>query len=185
MKNKKWKTISEKPAGDFRIFSMREVVSESPRTGKHHPFILLDGKDWINIIALTPENQIVMVKHTGLELQILNSRSQEELLKKAKNPLKLEFANSKKKLGMWKNPQYLGYVDPNPAFQTNKCHTILVDNCEKVSEQNLDPGEDIEVDVVSETKVNDYIDKGIIRHSLVLSAFRLYDIFKKKLVYHR
>ena len=62
MKNKKWKTISEKPAGDFRIFSMREVVSESPRTGKRHQFILLDGKDWINIIALTPENKIVMVK---------------------------------------------------------------------------------------------------------------------------
>ena len=70
-------------------------------------------------------------------------------------------------------------MDPNPAFQTNKCHTILVENCEKVSEQNLDPGEDIEVDVVSETKVNDHIDKGIIRHSLVLSAFRLYDIVKK------
>ena len=48
-----------------------------------------------------------------------------------------------------------------------------------MSEQNLDPGEDIEVDIISETKVNDYIDKGIIRHSLVLSAFRLYDITKK------
>ena len=54
------------------------------------------------------------------------------------------------------------------------------ENCEKESEQNLDPGEDIEVDVVSETEVNDHIDKGIIRHSLVLSAFRLYEIVKKK-----
>ena len=107
----------------------------------------------VNIIALTPENQIVMVKQyrfgtANFELEIPG-----ELLKKAKNPLKLEFANSKKKLVCGKNPQYLGYVDPNPAFQTNKCHTILVENCEKVSEQNLDPGEDIEVDVVSETKL--------------------------------
>jgi|TARA_B100000676_G_scaffold13_1_gene13 ADP-ribose pyrophosphatase len=180
LKNKKWKTISEKPAGDFRIFSMREVVSESPRTGKHHPFILLDGKDWINIIALTPENQIVMVKQyrfgtANFELEIPGG-----IIEEGEEPIEAGIRELQEETGyVGKNPQYLGYVDPNPAFQTNKCHTILVENCEKVSEQNLDPGEDIEVDVVSETKVNDYIDKGIIRHSLVLSAFRLYDIIKK------
>ena len=59
-----------------------------------------------------------------------------------------------------------------------KCHFCEKRN-EKVSEQNLDPGEDIEVEIISETKVNDYIDDGIIRHSLVLAAFRLYDIVKK------
>mgnify|MGYP003323119273 CR=1 FL=1 len=76
------------------------------------------------------------------------------------------------------NPKYLGYVDPNPAFQTNKCHTVLIQNCEKLDEQDLDPGEDIEVEVASEKSIQEYIDKGTIRHSLVLSAFRLYEIEK-------
>ena len=62
MKNNKWKTVSEKSIGDFRIFNMREVTAKSPRSGKDHPFIVLDGNDWINIIALTPENDIVLVK---------------------------------------------------------------------------------------------------------------------------
>ena len=77
------------------------------------------------------------------------------------------------------NPEYLGCVDPNPAFQTNKCHTILIQNCEKVDTQNLDPGEDIEVKTISEQNIQKHIDRGTIRHSLVLSAFRLYDIYKK------
>ena len=63
MKNKKWETISEEPAGDFRIFTMRELVAKSPRTGKNHKFILIDGSDWINIIGITVDKKIVMVKH--------------------------------------------------------------------------------------------------------------------------
>ena len=80
---------------------------------------------------------------------------------------------------MGNNPKYLGYVDPNPAFQTNKCHTIILENCERLNEQNLDPGEDIEVKIIQERDVQKHIDEGTIRHSLVLSAFRLYDIEKK------
>ena len=77
------------------------------------------------------------------------------------------------------NPKYLGHIDPNPAFQTNKCHTILIENCQKIDEQNLDPGEDITVEVVPNNDLQKLIDEGSIRHSMVISAFRLYDIQKK------
>ncbi len=77
------------------------------------------------------------------------------------------------------NPTYLGHVDPNPAFQSNICHTILIENCRKVYEQNLNPGEDIQVEIASIKDVKHFIDEGKIRHSLVISAFRLYDILKK------
>ena len=62
MNSKKWKTISERTKGDFRIFSMREVTAESPRTRKHHQFVVLDGSDWVNIIAVTTKQMLVMVK---------------------------------------------------------------------------------------------------------------------------
>ena len=54
----------------------------------------------------------------------------------------------------------------------------IIQNCEKLDEQDLDPGEDIEVEVTSEKSIQKYIDEGTIRHSLVLSAFRLYEIEK-------
>ena len=43
MKHNKWETISEEPAGDFRIFTIRELVAKSPRTGKNHKFILFSN----------------------------------------------------------------------------------------------------------------------------------------------
>ena len=166
--------------GDFRIFSMREVTAESPRTGKHQQFVVLDGSDWVNIIAVTTKQMLVMVKQyrfgtSKFELEIPGG-----IIEKGESPIEAGLRELKEETGYTgTDPKYLGYVDPNPAFQTNKCHTILIQNCKKVNVQNLDPGEDIEVKIMSKQNVQSYIDKGTIRHSLVLSAFRLYDIHKK------
>ena len=34
----------------------------SPRTGKEHDFFVLDSVNWVNVIAVTPDQQLVMVE---------------------------------------------------------------------------------------------------------------------------
>jgi len=46
------------PIGDFRIFKLRSDVKLSPRTGKEHDFYVLDSVDWVNVIALTPDQKL-------------------------------------------------------------------------------------------------------------------------------
>src|ERR1700677_1331710 len=57
-----WKKISSKALEDYRIFSMRSDTKLSPRTGKEHEFYVFDCVDWVNVIAVTPEKQLVMVE---------------------------------------------------------------------------------------------------------------------------
>jgi len=57
-----WPKISSKKVGDFRIFQIRSDVRRSPRTGAEHDFFVLECVDWVNVIALTPDDQLVMVE---------------------------------------------------------------------------------------------------------------------------
>jgi len=67
-------------------------------------------------------------------------------------------------------------VDANPAFMTNSCATYLALNCQKVSEQDLDPFEEIDVKLVPLADIPNLIREGKITHSLVVAAFHLYDL---------
>ena len=69
--------------------------------------------------------------------------------------------------GEWR---YLGSVEPNPAFHTNRCHHWLAVGVEKTKEPVLDPGEDIIVKAYSVTELKNSILAGEIGHVLALSA---------------
>ena len=48
--------------GDFRIFTVRSDRKVSPRTEAEHDFFVIDCANWVNVIAVTPEQQLVMVE---------------------------------------------------------------------------------------------------------------------------
>src|SRR5436190_14930358 len=59
---KPWKKIGSRPLGDFRIFTIRADRKISPLTKKEHEFFIIDSVNWVNIIAVTPDQQLVMVE---------------------------------------------------------------------------------------------------------------------------
>src|SRR5262245_31213709 len=59
---KPWQTTGSSPLGDFRIFKLRSERKISPRNGTEHEFFVIDCVNWVNVIAVTPEDQLVMVE---------------------------------------------------------------------------------------------------------------------------
>ena len=59
---KKWPKVASKIIGDYRVFKLRQDSSQSPVTGGKHDFYVLESADWINVIPITPEGMIVMIR---------------------------------------------------------------------------------------------------------------------------
>ena len=58
----KWSKIGSERIGDYKVFGLRQDTSQSPRTGLNHSFYILESADWINVMPITPEGMVVMIR---------------------------------------------------------------------------------------------------------------------------
>src|SRR3989304_8818375 len=59
---KPWPCVKSEPGQSYRVFSVRTDRAISPRTETEHDFYVIETKDWVNIIPLTADHQVVMVR---------------------------------------------------------------------------------------------------------------------------
>ncbi len=67
----------------------------------------------------------------------------------------------------------LGWVHPNPAIQSNRCHTFLARPAARVGEPQPDPHEAFEIVEEPLDAIDRLILDGRITHALVVGAFQL------------
>ena len=176
-----WEKRESRYLAKYRIFDLREDICISPRTGEAFPFYVLETRDWINIVPVTEDGLIVMVRQyrfgTGeVTLEIpggLVDHEDGSVLEAARREMLEETGYDSNEIIS------LGKVRPNPAIQNNTCHIFLAKNARKISEQCLDTSEDIMVELFSRKEINDMIKGGMIDHCMVLNCFYFLDLFEQ------
>jgi len=171
---KEWELIESKIDRDYRVFRIQAERALSPRTKKIGQFYTIDTNDWVNIIPVTANDEVVMIKqyrHGSKEItfEIPGGLVDEGDHRKAALRELLEETGY-----AGENIELLGSVNPNPAIFNNLCHTYLVRNAKKVTEINLDADEDIEVIHMPIQEIPYLIEKGTISHALVVVGFYFY-----------
>jgi ADP-ribose pyrophosphatase len=179
---KKWPKVASKIIGDYRVFKLRQDTSQSPVTGGKHDFYVLESADWINVIPITPEGMVVMIRQYrhGTETVTLEvpggmvdeqDGSPEE---SAARELLEETGYAADKITR------IGTVTPNPAILNNRCYTLLAQDAHPVAPPSFDGSEDIEVALVSLPTVHKMIASSQITHALTIAAFYFYEQFGNK-----
>lgn len=117
-----------------------------PQGREIEDFYKVTIKDCAAIVAITPDNQIILKKEYRhcygdelIEIPAGVLEENEEPIKAAKRELEEETGYRSEK---W---TYLGKTVESSAKLTNYMYIYLAEDCEKVSNQKLDYGEDIEV----------------------------------------
>lgn len=166
-----WEKLASAHAPHMILFRPRYDRLKNPRTGEVFERLVLETPDWVNVVALTTEKKLVVVRQyrfgTGqvtIEIPGGVIDRGEQHAAAARRELREEtgFTSSQ-----W---TYLGAVEPNPAFQTNLCHHWLAEDARLTDELELDSGEDITIDRLDLDLVRSLIARGEIRHSLVITA---------------
>ena len=178
-----WKKVRSTPIGDFRIFKLRSEVKISPLTGKEHDFYVLDSPDWVNVIALTPDRQLVMIEQyrhgsNTIELEIpggMMDPGETDPVVSAVRELREETGCE------GENARLLGRVHANPAILANTCFTVIVDNCRLKHETKFDFSEDLVTRLVPVAEAPKLVADGKISHSLVVAALYHFDLWQRGL----
>jgi ADP-ribose pyrophosphatase len=175
---KPWERISSQPAGDFRIFSIRSDRMLSPRTGKEHDFFVIDCVNWVNVVALTPDAQVVMVEQyrhgsNTVELEIPGGMMDAQ----DSSPEATGVRELREETGYeGDHARVIGRVLPNPAIMSNVCYTVLLDNCHCRHQVEFDHGEDLATQLVPVREIPALVASGKVRHSLVVAALYYFEL---------
>lgn len=171
----------------LRIFDERlllktricDVVSarvENLRTGRDGEFVRFDFPHWVNIVAITKDEEIVIIRQHRFGSEQVEIEIPGGAVEEGEPPLEAGRRELLEETGFaGKNGRIIGKVCPNPAIQKNWCYTVLFEEAEKVADQNMDDMEDIEVDLLPLKEMYQLIDEGRITHGLVLNAIMFYD----------
>ena len=180
---KPWEKISSRPMGDFRIFTIRSDRKISPRTQQPHDFFVIDSVNWVNVIAVTPDQQLVMIEQyrhgsNTVELEIPGGMMDAE----DGSPEKTALRELREETGYeGQNPRLIGQVFPNPAIMSNVCFTVLIENCHCVHPVEFDQGEDLITRLVPVAEIPKLVANGKIQHSLVVVALYHFELWQRGL----
>ncbi len=58
---KRWTALENEFLQDCDVFTVSRTKALSPRTGRRHVFHRIDSSDWVNIVPVTAEGDVVMI----------------------------------------------------------------------------------------------------------------------------
>ena len=58
---REWEILNRKLVNDFGIVKIHTKQARSPRTGDVRDILAIDFPDWALVMAITPENEVLMV----------------------------------------------------------------------------------------------------------------------------
>lgn len=176
----KWHTVSKELVGDLKIFKHFDVIRKNPDGDKEGTFTVLESNNWVNVIPITPEGKIVCVKQYRHGTDSIVLELPGGMIEENEYPGSAAERECKEETGYISSKplEFLGETYPNPAFMTNRCYTFIWEGCELRYQQFLDTFEEIEIVEVSINEMKIMLDRGQIRHGVILNALLMF--FSKK-----
>jgi len=177
---RRWTVLDTEFLQDCAVFSVSRTLARSPRTGESHPFYRIDSSDWVNIVPVTPDGDVVMVEQFRHGLDGFTVEIPGGMVDPGEEPIAAAARELLEETG-YRAAEIvpLGGANPNPALFGNTLHAFVGRGVERVAEVRNDGTEETHVVVVSPAELVELIRGGAVNHALVIAALYLLEIERK------
>lgn len=178
----KWELLDDRLLNACRVWDLRARRYRHPKGSDDDEFYYIDSRDWVIVIARTPNGELVLIRQFRCGSNALSWEFPGGIIDQGEDPVAAGLRELREETGyIAERGAYIGRCRPNPAILNNQCHFVFADNVE-LSEAcvDWDEHEEIEVRVLAESEVLEWTRAHVIEHALALTGLLYYRLFKER-----
>jgi len=162
-----WTVLSIEPLQDCRVFTVERLESRSPVDASVHDFFRIRSVDWAQIVPVTDNDEIVMVRQYRHGSGELSLEVPAGLIDAGEAPDAAAARECLEETGYAvSNLRSLGVLRPNPALFMNRLHTFAAFGAQPAARIMQTDTEQTEVELVRVADMADLLIRGVVDHAL-------------------
>ena len=171
----RWEKKSTEIHADCRIFEVQKSRFHHPARDTEGDFFVIDARDWITVVAVTPQGELVTVRQFRFGIEDLSLEVPAGVMEHSEDPVESAIRELREETGFaGSEAELLGWVYPNPAIQNNRCFVIGIRDAEHAVDPDWDEHEELQTQLIPLDRVPGLLSEGQFRHALSLCALQYY-----------
>jgi 8-oxo-dGTP pyrophosphatase MutT (NUDIX family) len=166
-----WELVAREELQDCAVFRVTRSLARSPRTGELHPFYGIVADAWVNVVALTAADEVVMVRQWRHGAERVTLEIPGGIVDPGESPAEAAARELLEETGFGGGRlEPLGSVNPNPALFGNRVHTFLIRGVAPLGPVQNAGTEETSVVLVPRDEIPALLRAEAIDHALVVAA---------------
>lgn len=175
-----WERTGHEVVGRFRIFDLLRETYRHPEDGRTHDYLVIDSADWVNVVPITPEGRVVLVRQFRPGTREVTIEVPGGMVEPGEvDPAVAAVRELEEETGyVAGRVEKTRSIRPNPAFIRNWHHMFVARDAIPAGRMRPDEGEYLRPFEATWDEVDRMVGDGSITHALCLTALMFARYFR-------